>query len=228
MAHTTYKNWLVQSIVKNTLKAFAPIYLKGDLLDIGCGIKPYHDLLKPYVNKHIGIDYPGTLHGLHSIDIFCTAYHIALADASFDSAICNAVLEHLEEPEQAIRECYRVLKPGGVAIYSVPFIWHVHEAPRDFFRYSRYGLRYLFEKAGFELVEIRPLSGFWVTFGQLFVYQLYRLQRGPLRFVPIIPLLGLLVQLVAYVLDRLDKTESWTWMYMVVARKPDDTASKNT
>jgi SAM-dependent methyltransferase len=84
------------------------------------------------------------------------------------------VLEHLEEPEAAIRECHRVLRPGGTAIYTVPFIWHLHEEPRDFFRYSKYGLRYLFEKVGFEIVELRALSGFWVTFGQLFVYNLYR------------------------------------------------------
>ncbi len=125
----------------------------------------------------------------------------------------------LEEPEKALQECNRVLKPGGVAIYSVPFIWHLHEEPRDFYRYTKYGLKHLFEKTGFEVVEIKPLSGFWVTFGQLFVYNIYRLHRGPLRYIPIIPILGLAIQGVSYLLDRIDKSEQWTWMYMVVARK---------
>jgi SAM-dependent methyltransferase len=129
------------------------------------------------------------------------------------------VLEHLEEPEKAVRECFRVLKPGGVALYSVPFIWHLHEEPRDFYRFSKYGLSYLFDKAGFEIVEIKALSGFWVTFGQLLVYNLYRFNRGMLRWLRVIDTLGLFIQAISYGLDRLDKTEEWTWMYMVVAKK---------
>lgn len=129
-------------------------------------------------------------------------------------------MEHLEEPERAIRECYRLLKPGGVAVYGVPFIWHLHEEPRDFFRYTKYGLQYLFEKVGFEIIELNALSGLWVTFGQLLVYNLYRVNRGPLRWLRIIDAVGVLIQLVSYVLDRVDKTEEWTWMYIIVARKP--------
>ncbi len=85
---------------------------------------------------------------------------------------------------------------GGVAIYSVPFIWHLHEEPRDF-------------------------SGFWVTFGQLFVYNIYRFNRGPLRYIPVIPVLGLAIQGMSYLLDKIDKTEQWTWMYLIVVRKPE-------
>jgi uncharacterized membrane protein len=101
----------------------------------------------------------------------------------------------------------------------VPFIWHLHEEARDFYRFSKYGLKYLFEKADFELIEIKALSGFWVTFGQLFVYNIYRFNRGPLRFIPIIPAIGLVIQGISYLLDKIDKTEQWTWMYMVAARK---------
>jgi len=195
-------------------------YIKGSLIDIGCGTKPYKDFWSHVVTKHIGIDHSSVLHNKENIDLFATAYAIPLGDESFDSAICNAVLEHLEEPESAIRECYRLLKPGGIAIYSVPFIWHLHEEPRDFFRYSKYGLKYLFEKVGFEIVELKALSGFWVTFGQLLVYNLYRINYGPLRWLRIVDAVGLLIQAISYTLDRIDKTEQWTWMYMVVAQKP--------
>jgi SAM-dependent methyltransferase len=218
--HTSTKNWLVQSIVYNNMKSLVGAYVHGQLIDIGCGIKPYEELFTSTVAQHIGIDHPSTLHATPKIDIFATAYNIATKSNHFDTAICNAVLEHLEELEQALQECYRVLKPGGYAIYSVPFIWHVHEAPRDFYRYSKYGLKYLFEKAGFEIVEIRALSGFWVTFGQLFVYNLYRLNRGLLRWIYLIPMVSLVIQLAAYALDRIDKTEQWTWMYLVIVRKP--------
>ena len=177
-------------------------------------------MLSPYVTEHVGVDHDGTIHNKKNIDLFGTAYKIPADDESFDSAICTAVLEHLEEPESALRECFRVLKPDGYAIYSVPFIWHLHEEPRDFYRYSKYGLKYLFEKTGFEIIECKALSGFWVTFGQLFVYNIYRLNRGPLRWLHIIDAVGLFIQALSYGLDKIDKSEQWTWMYMVVAKKP--------
>jgi len=214
------RNILVNKIHDRELKQCASRYLKGNLIDIGCGTKPYKDMLAPYVTLHIGVDHLASMHEKSNIDQVGTAYQIPADNASFDSAICTAVLEHLEEPEQALRECYRVLKPGGVAIYSVPFIWHLHEEPRDFYRYSNHGLKYLFEKVGFQIIELKALSGFWVTFGQLFVYNLYRLNRGPLRWLRIIDAMSLSIQAVAYGLDKIDKTEQWTWMYMVIARKP--------
>ncbi len=69
---------------------------------------------------------------------------------------------------------------------------HLHEDPRDFYRYSRYGLEHLFRKVGFEIVELEALSGFWLTFGQLFVYHMYRYNRGPLRWFRITDGLALL------------------------------------
>ena len=213
------KNILINRIHDRQLKQYASQYLSGRLIDIGCGTKPYKNLLAPYVSEHIGVDHEATLHDKSNIDRFGTAYDIPAEDGEFDCSLCTAVLEHLEEPELALKECYRILKRGGIAIYSVPFIWHLHEEPRDFYRFSKYGLKYLFEKTGFEIIEIKALSGFWVTFGQLFVYNLYRFNRGPLKYIPIIPLIGLLIQGISYLLDRVDKTEQWTWMYMVVARK---------
>ena len=219
MAKNT-KNILIYHIHDKQLKEFASKYLKGRLIDIGCGTKPYKQILASFVDEHIGVDHEDTFHDKSNIDLFGSAYKIPCADAFFNSAICTAVLEHLEEPEDALRECFRVLKHGGAAIYSVPFIWHLHEEPRDFFRFSKYGLKYLFEKVGFEILEIKALSGFWVTFGQLFVYNLYRLNRGPLRWFKIIDGIGLFFQGIAYLFEKFDKTEQWTWMYMVVVRKP--------
>ena len=176
-------------------------------------------MLNSVVTDHIGVDHRETLHDKSQVDLFGTAYAIPADEGSFDSALCTAVLEHLEEPELAVRECYRVLKPGGTAIYSVPFIWHLHEEPRDFYRFSKYGLKYLFEKCGFEIVELKALSGFWVTFGQLLVYNLYRFDKSLLRWLRIVDLLGLGIQAVSYGPEKIDRSEEWTWMYPVVARK---------
>jgi SAM-dependent methyltransferase len=210
---------LTSQIHDRELKRCAATYFKGRLIDIGCGSKPYKGLLAPYVNEHIGVDRKDTKHSKSNIDLFGTAYEIPARNASFDCAICTMVLEHLEEPELALRECHRVLKPGGVAIYSVPFIWHVHEAPRDFYRFSKYGLRYLFQKVGFDILELNALSGFWLTFGVLSVYNLNRFNRGPVRWLRIISRFGSLIQSISYSLERIDKTEQWTSAYMLVAKK---------
>ncbi len=213
-------NLLVHWIHQKNLMDGAERYLRGRMIDIGCGTKPYAELLAPYIDEHFGVDHEDSLHDISKVDAVGTADALPAEDESFDSAICTAVLEHVEEPEKAIGECHRVLKPGGTAIYSVPFIWHLHEEPRDFYRFSKYGLNYLFEKVGFEVLEIRPLSGFWVTFGQLFVYNLHRFNRGPLKWLFVVDAVGLLVQGMAFLLDKIDRSERWTWMYMVMARKP--------
>lgn len=222
VSHTSdIKNLLVNKIVMSELVAITPNYVKGRLIDIGCGEKPLKHLFSRYVTEHIGVDHEDTLHDKSKIDLFGTAYDIPVDDNYFDTAICTAVLEHLEEPNDAIKETHRVLKAGGYAIYTVPFFWHLHEEPRDFYRYTKYGLRYLFEKNGFEIVELKPLSGFWVTFGQELVYYLWRFRVGgklnPLWWI--IPIMGAVIQGVSYLLDKIDHPEGFTWMYLVVARK---------
>ena len=69
-------------------------------------------MLKKFVDSHVGLDHIETFHDKTNIDLFGTAYEIPAKDNSFDSAICTAVLEHLEEPELALKECYRVLNKG--------------------------------------------------------------------------------------------------------------------
>jgi len=220
------RDWLVYRIGDRALEAalreVTSVPPRGALLDIGCGRKPYTRMTRGRVTRHVGIDHPASLHGHHAVDVASTAYHIPFRDGAFDVVMCSSVLEHLEEPEAALREAARVLAPGGRAVYVTPFIWHIHEEPRDFYRYSRYGLEHLFAKAGFERIEVKPLSGFWVTFGQLFVHQLYRLQRGPMRWIPVIPFVGMAVQACAYALDKLDRapgSRKWTWAYITVAVK---------
>lgn len=204
-------------------EVFLPVcrrYLRGKLVDIGCGSKPYAATVRPCVEAHVGVDHNESEEADKRPDIRASAYAIPVESDLFDSALCTAVLEHLEEPEAALRECHRILKPGGIAIYTVPFIWHVHEGPRDFYRFSRFGLTYLFEKVGFDVIELKALSGFWGTFGQLFSYNLERANRGVLRRLRVVSGAQRALSSVCYRLDRIDRTEGWTWMYLVVARKP--------
>ena len=214
------RNRLIYERHDAALAAAAREFLRGRVIDIGCGKKPYEELLRPWVTEHVGVDHAESLHGTSRVDLVGTAYAIPSPEAAFDGAICTAVLEHLEEPGDALAECFRVLKPGAYAIYTVPHIWHVHEAPRDFYRFTRYGLEHRFRTAGFEVVKIEALSGFWVTFGTLLLYNVYRADRGPVRRLRLLEPLGRTLSLAFDRLDRLDRTEIWTWMYLVVARRP--------
>ena len=211
--------WLVNKITNQQFKKVFKNYLKGELIDIGCGVKPYYRMTQKYVKNHIGLDHINTFHNKDNIDLFGTAYKIPSKSNMFDSAIGTATLEHLEEPEAALRECYRVLKIGGFAIYTVPFIWHLHEEPRDFYRYSKYGLEYLFTKVGFKIIELNALSGFWVTFGQLLVYKIYKYNKGFIKITSIIPLISFIIQRICYLINKIDKDTRWTWMYLIIVKK---------
>ena len=64
-------------------------------------------------------------------------------------------IEHLREPGRALAEMARTLAPGAPLLMAAPHEWEVHQAPHDYFRYTRYGLAYLLEQAGFEVREMR-------------------------------------------------------------------------
>ena len=211
-------NWLAYEIHDKALLQVLKRYTSGVLVDIGCGRKPYAIAIRGLVTHHIGIDIVATQHDRADIDILASVYDIPLADASADTLLCTAVLEHLERPEDAIWEMRRVLKPGGNVILTAPLFWHLHEESRDFYRYTEYGLKYLFAATGFETVEVRPLSGFAVTFGQELVYYLNPLRRGLTKYLAA----GMqwIIQMLAYFLNRWDRSYQFTAGYLAVIRRP--------
>jgi SAM-dependent methyltransferase len=201
-----------------------PRYLAGRVLDIGCGDKSKRHLLDDRVTQYVGLDHEGSLHDKSRVDIFGTAYSIPEPDGSFDGVVCTAVLEHLEEPRAALNETFRVMKRGAYAVFTVPLFWHLHEEPRDFYRYTEHGLRHLFEGAGFSVVELIPASGFWLTVGSMWSYYLHSLPRGPWRHLA--RLLIMLNNFFFPLLDSIDRrfnsqARRFTWMYLLVARKPE-------
>lgn len=219
--------YMVTRRAARSIRAHAITYLRGRLLDIGCGAKWKWDLVGDIIDTYVGLDHKDSLHDTAHVDLFGTATDVPEPDGSFDSILCTTVLEHLEEPGQALRESFRVLKPGGYALYTAPFFWHLHEQPRDFFRYSRYGLTHLFESAGYDIVELEPLSGFWLTFGTEWNYHLMAVTPRLLR--PLARAAVVLNNLLCPMLDAIDRRlnprwREWTWLHLVVARKPETTS----
>lgn len=209
--------WLVHHIHDAALSVFIRQYATGILADIGCGEKPYRRLTKGLVDAHLGLEHPGSLHDKQQVDIFGTAYATGLADNSVDTVLCTVVLEHLERPQAALDEMYRVLKPGGHIILSAPLFWHLHEEPRDFFRFTKFGLTFLLETADFEIVVVKPLAGFIVTFSQELIYFLQYFNRSFLKWP--IQIAQWLIQRIAFVLNRWDRSPEFTWAYLAVAKK---------
>lgn len=210
---------------QKAIREYASRYLHGRLLDIGCGNKSKEALVGRYVEEYIGIDHPGTQHNTARLDLFGTAYEIPVTGNSFDSVLCTTVLEHLEEPAAAIREAFRVLKPNGYALYTVPLFWHLHEEPRDFYRYTKHGLAYLFQGAGFTVTKIVPVSGFLTTFSTEWNYYLRRFRRG--LFKPVIDGLTAASNLTLPNFDRsILRDEKFTWMYLIIAQKPSVTIDR--
>jgi len=126
----------------------------GRILDVGCGQKPYESLFD--VTEYIGleIDTPEN-HLYKKADHFYDGETFPFYDSSFDGVICNQVLEHVFNPDRFLMEVNRVLKHQGTLLLTVPFVWDEHEQPYDYARYSSFGLKYLLEKHGFEILEHR-------------------------------------------------------------------------
>lgn len=96
-------------------------------------------------------------------------------DGSFDILVTTKyILEHISEPEKALKEFCRVLRPGGEAFIVVPFIRRQHQKPYDYFRYTEFGIAHILKKAGFGDVKSRPTNGAMGTFAEYF----YFFQRG--------------------------------------------------
>ncbi len=149
----------------------ATCYVKGDLVDLGCGTKPYETLFRPYLTSYLGIDHPETAkanYGTETIaDVYADVAATGLEAEKFDTLLSTQVMEHVFETGKYVSECYRLLKKGGIGIFTVPFVWETHAEPYDFYRFSRFGLQRLFENVGFEIVEISPTEGAYAALKQL-------------------------------------------------------------
>jgi SAM-dependent methyltransferase len=184
--------------------------LDGEIIDVGCGQAPYRFMVASRCSRYVGIDRSATpVPGVELID--GDAHALPVPDASFDCAVSFQALEHMERPGQCLAEMVRALRPGGRLVITVPGVWALHEAPRDFWRFTRFGLEQLAREAGLVDVRLTPLGGLWATVGQMAILELERKRIGR-ALVP-------LVNLVCRSLDRRARQEL-VLNWLMEARRP--------
>lgn len=135
----------------------------------------------------------------------------------FDAALNIVTLEHVPEPAHVIEEIARVLKPHGRLLLAAPHQWEEHQEPHDYYRYTRYGLRYLLERAGFESIEVEPVGG---IFRMLSRRLLNALQFFPGPWLYLAAAFLAPPALLLPWLEPLDRRKNFTLGYICRARKP--------
>jgi SAM-dependent methyltransferase len=173
--------WFARRGLLRELRRHFPA-LTGDLLDVGCGNKPYRALIP--AARYTGLDIDNAFtRGVGAAEVFYDGGAFPLPDAAFDAVLCSQVLEHVFTPEKFLAEIRRVLRPGGTLLLAVPFLWDEHEQPHDFGRYSSFGLRALLERNGFVVVEQRKSMADFGAVAQLASAWLFKLVQTPNKWV---------------------------------------------
>lgn len=190
-------------LIRTQIKKYAH-YIKGDVLDVGAGpFDRYSDLFR--FSKYIKLDTCPD----NSPDIIASAEKIPLGDNSVDSIVCTQALGDIWNLNGAISEFFRVLKSGGNVILTESLMAAMHDEPYDFWRFTDYSLRRLFEENGFDILHIERRGGFFASTAQNIIryfidrFNLYKNFLGKI-LSPFISVFGRLMLW----LDRLDKSKA--------------------
>ena len=140
----------LRSKIKSTIDSivFSP---SGKWLDVGCGLRPYEPYFPTGLYVGVDIEVSGRIPAMKAPDYYYDGRLLPFPDDSFEGVISTQVLEHVRDPLGLLAEMYRVIKPQGSLIISLPFVWQEHEEPYDFFRFTRFGITELLEQAGFKV-----------------------------------------------------------------------------
>lgn len=151
---------LITDLLARELTQEIPQSARGDLLDLGCGKAPLYGFYKRFVDSVTCADWDQSYHGNEFLDVACDlTKELPFASGSFDTVLMTDVLEHIPTPSHLIGEIYRILRPNGRLLMSTPFMYHLHEEPYDYYRYTEHSLRFLAEQAGYNVLKISSIGG---------------------------------------------------------------------
>ena len=197
----------------------------GRLLDVGCGAKPYASWMRygnGGISEYIGLDIqPGA-----EVDVVVRPGESwPIADGSVDGVLLLQVLEHVVDRERMLEEIARVLRPGGMLLATIPFLYPVHDLPHDYSRFTAEGIAQIFSEK-FEVVELAPIGRAGAVIGNLILTwfennlnlnKTTRLCKGLL--LPAWILFSFIVNLLCGVIDLMDRTGTHYTNVGIVARR---------
>ena len=136
-------------LVEHSLRALTLSYYNNVLI-IGAGHDPYRSMF-PVAKEYVCLDIK-PVDGV--TDVVADALALPFVADHFDCILASEVMEHLSDPFLFVQELTRVLKAGGTVILTVPFMFHQHADPYDYWRPTRRSLEELF--SCFTEVDIWP------------------------------------------------------------------------
>ena len=210
-----------EAAIDDALSDFARLVPVGQrVLDAGSG-EGRHARFFPQA-RYCGVDLAiGDAHwNYQTLDAVADLVALPFRDNAFAACINIVTLEHVREPHRVAGELARALEPGGRLLLVAPHEWEVHQAPHDYFRYTRHGLEYLLTQAGFERIEIRPVGGYFRLLSRRLLNGL-QFFTGGVRWIAFLPA-ALLLGLPAAILplfDSLDRERNFTLGYICTAQK---------
>ncbi len=215
--HVLHFEWMIEEAVAS----YAARLPEGArVLDAGSGEGRYARYFERH--RYCGVDLAvgDLLWDYSRLDAVADLAALPFREGTFDAALHIVTIEHLREPGCALAEIARTLRPGGLLLVAAPHEWEVHQAPHDYFRYTRYGLAYLLEKSGYELVDLRAAGGYFRLLARRLLNGL-QFFTGGVRWLGFVPAAMLLVPpaLILPWLDFLDRDRNFTLGYLCTARK---------
>ena len=138
------------------------------ILDVGAGTGRYRSLFAhcKYYAHDFGQE-PSTIGKYTKLDYISDLTEIPVSDGSFDVILCTEVLEHVPEPVRALKEFFRILKPGGKLLLTAPLCSLLHQEPYHFYGgYTPYWYHKFLVETGFDVKRIEANQGFFSWFGQ--------------------------------------------------------------
>jgi len=188
---------------------------KHDLncLNIGSG-GPIEDLLKKKVKNYYSIDVDENRKPNEIIDICSDNLKINFKP----NLICIfETLEHCENPIKAVENIYNMLQKGQKCLASVPFNFHIHDEPSDFFRFTEYGCKLIFKD--FSNVKVLSRNG-WLE--SIFV-NFIRLEKERNILSRIFGRIFLIINIIIYpiilIIQKIIPSKKLTTGYFIIAVK---------
>lgn len=151
------------------------------------------------------------------LDVLGNLAALPFREGVFDASLNIVTLEHVREPGCVMKELARVMTPGGRLLLIAPHEWEEHQQPHDYYRYTRFGLKYLLTQAGFGDLEIRPVGGFFRLLSRRL---LNALQFFPGPFMLVAAVFFAPPALLLPLFEPLDRQRNFTLGYICTARKP--------